>query len=193
MSDRAIQIAALVGSLRKGSINRQLAQVAADNAPDGVQITIIDDLGTLPFYSEDTDHAPDSTEGVLDAGVGRLRGRVADADAVLLVTPEYNGTIPAALKNAIDWLSRPYGDGAISGKPVGVIGAALGQYAGTWSREDTRKSAGVAGGRVVEDIDVGIQSSTLGEAGVTDPAVVEQVVAAVERLAREVRDATVPA
>ncbi|NED60001.1 NAD(P)H-dependent oxidoreductase, partial [Streptomyces sp. SID10244] len=119
-------------------------------------------------------------------GVATLRETVGAADAVLLVTPEYNGTIPAVLKNAIDWLSRPYGAGAVSGKPIGVIGAALGRFAGTWSREDTRKSVGVAGGRVIEDVEVGVQTSTLGEHGVAAAEVVEQVVVAVNRLVDEV-------
>ena len=189
MSERNVEIAALVGSLRTGSINRQLAQVAVDNAPQGVRVTIVEGLGELPFYSED--HDPSIEQGAtLPAGVAALRESVGAVDAVLLITPEYNGTIPAVLKNAIDWLSRPYGAGAVSGKPVGVIGAALGRYAGTWSREDTRKSVGIAGGRVIEDVEVGVQTSTLGEQGVADPDLVGQVVAAVNRLVDEV---TVPA
>ncbi|MFW0792597.1 NAD(P)H-dependent oxidoreductase [Gordonia sp. CPCC 205515] len=180
MTERTVQIAVLVGSLRKASINRELAQVAIDNAPAGVTVRIVDGLAALPFYNEDDD------QGAVHQGVATVRDEIAAADAVLLVTPEYNGTLPAVLKNAIDWLSRPYGAGAMTGKPVGVIGAALGQYAGTWSRQDTRKSVGIAGGRVIEDVEVGIATATLGEHGVSDPAVVEQVVAAVERLVSEV-------
>ncbi|MDL9935647.1 NAD(P)H-dependent oxidoreductase [Gordonia sp. ABSL1-1] len=185
MSERVVELVALVGSLREASINRQLAQLAADRAPAGVHVTVVDYLGDLPFYSEDLD--PGSAPDVdLDAGVARLRGVVGSADGVLVVTPEYNGTIPAALKNAIDWLSRPYGNGALQGKPVGVIGAALGRYAGTWSREDTRKSVGIAGGRVIEEVDFGLQTSALGENGLADAAIVEPLVAAVARLATEV-------
>ena len=77
---------------------------------------------------------------------------------VLVVTPEYNGTIPAVLKNAIDWLSRPYGAGALNGKPLAVIGSALGQYGGVWAHDDTRKSFGIAGARVIEDITVSVPS-----------------------------------
>ncbi|MGV9713519.1 NAD(P)H-dependent oxidoreductase [Gordonia sp. NPDC003424] len=185
MTERTMEIAVLVGSLRKASINRQLAEVAVANAPSGVNVRIVEGLGALPFYNEDDDPSADSG-AALPAGVAELREQVGGADAVLLVTPEYNGTIPAVLKNAIDWLSRPYGAGALSGKPVGVIGAALGRFAGTWSREDSRKSVGIAGGRVIEEIEVGIATGTLGEAGVTDAAVVEQVVSAVERLVAEV-------
>lgn len=180
MTDSTVHIAVLVGSLRKASINRELAQAAVDNAPAGVTLRIVEGLGALSFYNEDDD------QGTVAEGVAALRDEVAAADAVLLVTPEYNGTLPAVLKNAIDWLSRPYGAGAMTGKPVGVIGAALGRYAGTWSRQDTRKSAGIAGGRIIEDVEVGIATATLGEHGVGDPAVVEQIVTAVERLVAEV-------
>ncbi|MBD0859755.1 NAD(P)H-dependent oxidoreductase [Gordonia sp. zg691] len=181
MSERVVELVALVGSLRAGSVNRQLAHVAADNAPAGVRITVVDDLGALPFYSEDLD-----VEGQLDSNVTALREVVGAADGVLIATPEYNGTMPAALKNAIDWLSRPYGVGALTGKPVAVLSAGLGQYGGLWTREDTRKSVGIAGGRAIEDADLGLQITALPEAGIEDPAVVEKVVASVRRLVDEV-------
>lgn len=170
----------LVGSLRAASINRQLAELAVETAPAGVALELFDRLGELPFYNEDLD-----TDDVAEPVVA-LREAAARAGAALVITPEYNGTIPGVLKNAIDWLSRPYGTGAIKGKPVGVIGAALGQYAGTWSRTETRKSVGIAGGQVIEEVEVGINSSKLGEQGVSAPEVVEQVVGAVSRLAGEV-------
>lgn len=184
---RNAHIAVLVGSLRQASINRQLAQVAVDNAPEGVAVTIVEGLGALPFYNEDNDPAtPDGQGATLDAAVVAAREAVRSADAVLIVTPEYNGTIPAVLKNAIDWLSRPYGAGALTGKPVGVIGAALGRFGGKWSREDTRKAVGVAGGRVVEEIEVGITTGDLTEHGVHHADVVAQVLIAVARLADDV-------
>jgi NAD(P)H-dependent FMN reductase len=74
------------------------------------------------------------------AAADRLRAEVQSADALLLVTPEYNGTMSAALKNAIDWISRPFGAGAITGKPVAVIGTSHGQYGGVWARTTTRAS-----------------------------------------------------
>ncbi len=180
-------IAVLVGSLRSASLNRQLAEVARDNAPAGITLTIVDGLGDLPFYNEDIDPAtPDGQGATLPESVARVRAVVADADAVLVITPEYNGSIPAVLKNAIDWLSRPYGAGAIKEKPVGVVGAALGRFGGKWSREDTRKSLGVAGARVVEDIEVGVTTGDLDDAGVSHPEIVTQVVDAVNQLAGEI-------
>lgn len=88
--------------------------------------------------------------------VVRLRTVAAAADAALVVTPEYNGTIPAVLKNAIDWLSRPYGSGALQGKPVVVIGAAAGQYGGVWAQDEARKSFGIAGTRVIDSVKLSI-------------------------------------
>ena len=83
------------------------------------------------------------------------------SDAVLVVTPEYNASIPGVLKNAIDWLSRPYGKGALKGKPLAVIGASLGSYGGTWAHDETRKSFAIAGPRVVDSIKLSVPLKTL--------------------------------
>ncbi|MEU4810895.1 NAD(P)H-dependent oxidoreductase [Nocardia fluminea] len=139
------RILTLVGSLRAGSINRRLAEAAAQTAPAGVGITIYEGLGEIPFYNEDLD-----VPGAVPAQAEALRAAVGAADAVLLVTPEYNGTLPAVLKNAIDWASRPYGAGAIKGKPVAVVSASISPNAAAWAHGDTVKSVGVAGGVVVE-------------------------------------------
>jgi NAD(P)H-dependent FMN reductase len=139
-------IVALVGSLRRASVNRELARIAADNTPSGVALEYYAGLEKLPFYNEDLDLDP------ADAEVARVRAAVGNADAVLIFTPEYNGTIPAVLKNAIDWLSRPYGSGALTGKPVGVISAAPTAFGAKWSHEHTSRAVGIAGGRLVEDV-----------------------------------------
>ncbi len=81
----------------------------------------------------------------MPAPVGRLRDQVGAADRVLAITPEYNGTMPAVLNNAIDWLSRPYGASALSGKPFAALGATPTRFGGKWSHEDARRSATVAG------------------------------------------------
>lgn len=150
-----IKVLALVGSLRAASINRQLAELAAESAPEGVTVTVYDGLGDLPFYNEDldTEDAP--------AAVVALRAAAAEADAALVVTPEYNGSIPGVLKNAIDWVSRPYGGGALKDKPLAVIGAALGQYGGVWAHDETRKSFGIAGPRVVESVKLSLPTTAL--------------------------------
>ena len=154
MSD--IKVLTLVGSLRSASINRQIAELATESAPDGVAVTIFEGLGDLPFYNEDIDNEAD-----VPAAVTALRAAAADADAALVVTPEYNGSYPAVIKNAIDWLSRPFGDGALKGKPLAVIGGSFGQYGGVWSHDDTRKSFGIAGPTVVETIKLSIPFKTL--------------------------------
>ena len=151
-----IKVLALVGSLRAASINRQIAELATEAAPDGVAVTIFEGLGDLPFYNEDIDNDAD-----VPATVTALRAAAADADAALVVTPEYNGSIPAVIKNAIDWLSRPFGDSALKGKPLAVIGGAYGQYGGVWAHEETRKSFGIAGPRVVESIKLSVPFGSL--------------------------------
>ncbi|MDP2772219.1 MAG: NAD(P)H-dependent oxidoreductase [Nocardioides sp.] len=144
MTQTNTRIVALVGSLRADSLNRRIAEALRDQAPEGVVIEIAQDLETLPFYNEDLD-ASDTPAAAL-----ALRDLVGGADAVLAVTPEYNGTMPAVLNNAIDWLSRPYGVAALSGKPFGVVGATPTPYGGKWAHADAVRSAGVAGAVVVD-------------------------------------------
>lgn len=156
----AIKILALVGSLRAASINRQIAELAAVVASDGVSVALFEGLGDLPFYNEEIDDAMNADAPPL-APVAALRAAAADADAALVVTPEYNGSIPAVVKNAIDWLSRPFGDGALKGKPLAVIGGSFGQYGGVWAHDETRKSFGIAGARVVDSIKLSVPFKTL--------------------------------
>ena len=176
-----ITVLALVGSLRTASINRQLAGLAAQSAPDGVTVVVYDGLGDLPFYNEDIDTAD------APAAVSALRTAAAGADAVLVVTPEYNGSIPGVLKNAIDWLSRPWGDSALKDKPLAVIGTALGRYGGAWAHDETRKSFGIAGARVVESISLSLPAGPLdGKHPREDAAVVAAVREALATLVAEV-------
>ncbi|MEU2030280.1 NAD(P)H-dependent oxidoreductase [Nocardia amamiensis] len=139
------RILALVGSLRAASVNRQLAEAAAQTAPEGVEVTLYEGLADIPFYNEDID-----VPGSVPAAAQALRDAVAEADGLLLVTPEYNGTLSAVLKNAIDWTSRPYGAGAITGKPAAVVSASISPNAAQWAHGDAVKALGVAGAKVVE-------------------------------------------
>ncbi|MFV2121512.1 NAD(P)H-dependent oxidoreductase [Streptomyces sp. Act-28] len=148
------RILALVGSLRAGSHNRQLAEAAAGLAPEGVTVELYEGLADLPFYNEDID-----TVAGVPVAAARLRAAAAEADALLLFTPEYNGTMPAVLKNAIDWLSRPSGAGALPEKPVAVVGTAFGQYGGVWAQTEARKALGVAGARVLEGVEFAVPGS----------------------------------
>ncbi|MEU6800441.1 NAD(P)H-dependent oxidoreductase [Streptomyces neyagawaensis] len=152
----SVRILALVGSLRAGSHNRQLAEAAVKHAPEGVEIELYEGLADVPFYNEDID-----TEAALPATAARLREAAGQADGFLLFSPEYNGTIPAVLKNAIDWLSRPYGAGSFTGKPVAVVGTAFGQFGGVWAQDETRKAVGIAGATVLEDAKLSIPGSVV--------------------------------
>lgn len=165
----------LVGSLRTDSLNRRIAEKLRELAPADVTVEIAENLHALPFYNEDLDGED------VPAAAATLRDQVKRADRVLAVTPEYNGTMPAVLNNAIDWLSRPYGVGALKGKPFGVIGATPTPYGGKWAHEDTRRSAGVAGAVVVEDVTV--SQSALEVDVLNDPEVLERLVGAVRTLA----------
>ncbi|HJL15169.1 MAG TPA: NADPH-dependent FMN reductase [Sandaracinaceae bacterium LLY-WYZ-13_1] len=121
----------IAGSLRAGSLNRKLLQAATERTPDGVTLEI-GSIAGIPLYDGDAER----DEGV-PAPVEALKDRIAAADGLLLVTPEYNQSIPGVFKNAIDWCSRPPKDIArvFAGKPVGVIGATPGR-GGTRAAQD---------------------------------------------------------
>jgi len=140
-------VTVLVGSLRADSANRKLAETLPSLAPEGVELRIAENLDQLPFYNEDLDGANAPAAAVA------LRQQVAESDRLLVVTPEYNATIPAVVNNAIDWLSRPYGTGAIVGKPFGAIGVTPTPYGGKWAHDDARRSAKIAGAHIVEAVD----------------------------------------
>jgi chromate reductase len=113
-----MKILGIAGSLREGSYNRAALRAAQTLAPERVTIETFDIKG-LPGFSQDDETNP-------PAQVVELKQRIRDADAILLVTPEYNYSVPGVLKNAIDWASRPYGDSAWSRKPVAIMGASVG-------------------------------------------------------------------
>ncbi len=174
----ATTVLTLVGSLRQGSTNQQLAEATVANAPEGVEVNLYAGIENIPFYNEDID-----IEGQVPAAAAALREAAGAADALLLVSPEYNGTMPAVLKNAIDWLSRPFGAGALSGKPAAVIGTAYGQFGGVWAQDEARKAVGIAGATVLEDLKLSIPGSLVRFAEThpkDDAEVVGQVAAVLE-------------
>lgn len=121
MTDRFTRITAIPGSLRRESYNRSFAEAAATLAPAGMEITVHDSLDTVPVFNEDLEHPP-------PAGVARLRDAIASSDGLLIVTPEYNQSVPGVVKNAIDWLSRSDGPDGLMGKPVAVTGVTTGPW-----------------------------------------------------------------
>jgi chromate reductase len=113
-----ITILGIAGSLRQASYNRAALRAAERLVPEGARLDIFDLAGIPPFNQDDERNPP--------ARVAELKRSIRAADAILLVTPEYNYSFPGVLKNAIDWASRPYGDNAWDGKPVAVMGASAG-------------------------------------------------------------------
>ncbi|MBI5310639.1 MAG: NAD(P)H-dependent oxidoreductase [Actinobacteria bacterium] len=140
-----IRVLGIVGSLRGGSHNARLMEVARRALPADAVLETWGGLGDLPHYNEDID-----TPETAGHAAGDLRAAIASADVLLLVTPEYNGTIPGVLKNAVDWASRPAGVGALKGKPAAAIGSSTGQFGGVWAQADLRRSLGIAGARVID-------------------------------------------
>jgi len=142
-----LRILAVSGSLRASSHNTSLLRAAADAAPAGVEVDLFDPAGIadLPLYDQDLD------AGDVPASVTRLREAWAAADAILFATPEFNGSVPGGLKNAVDWASRPRLEAALTGKTVAVVGASPGQFGAMWAQADLRKILGIAGARVVGD------------------------------------------
>jgi chromate reductase, NAD(P)H dehydrogenase (quinone) len=115
---RPIQIIGIAGSLRRSSYNRAVLRAAAQLLPQDVTLDIFE-LDGIPGFNQDEEQNPPDK-------VAELKKRIRAAEAVLIVTPEYNYSVPGVLKNAIDWASRPYGDSAWSGKPVAIMGASIG-------------------------------------------------------------------
>ena len=138
-----MQILGISGSLRAGSLNTQLLRLAAEELPEGVELELYDDLASIPPFDQDlVDLAPDQVE--------RLKEAVAEADAILVATPEFNGSIPGQLKNAIDWVSRPLADNPARGKPAAVIGASTSSFGGIWAQRELKKVLGILGTRVLD-------------------------------------------
>ena len=138
-----IRILGISGSLRSGSHNTALLQAAALTLPSGAELEVFDGLRDLPPYDADFDVEP------ADPAVARLRAAIADADGILISTPEFNGSIPGALKNALDWASRPFPDNVLRDKPVAVIGASTGIFGAVWAQAHLRKALEIAGARVL--------------------------------------------
>jgi chromate reductase len=185
-----MRILAISGSLRKASHNTALLRAAAELAPAGVEVVFYEGLDRLPHYNEDHDTADPHGE------VQRLREAIAAADLVLISTPEYNGSVPGHLKTAVDWASRPFGQGsALWGKPVAVIGASVTDYGAVWAQDHLRKSLGLAGARVL-DAELAVPKAPDRFAGpngeLTDPETRERLAELLEGLVAH-RPATAPA
>jgi chromate reductase len=165
------KVLAISGSLRRLSYNGGLLRAAAEHAPEGVEVEILDDLESLEPYNEDREN--DRPESAV-----ALMARIRDADALLISTPEYNTSMPGQLKHLIDWGSRPYGpEAALYGKPVAVIGASQTDYGAMWAQDQVRKGLGIAGARV-SDVELSVaraQEKFDENSNLTDEETLEQI------------------
>lgn len=151
----------LSGSLRAGSYNSRLLDVAAESLPDGATLLRYDGLRDIPPYEEDAEALP---------SVVALRDAISAADAVLIATPEYNSSIPGHLKNVLDWASRPFPDNSLKGKPVAVVGASVGLFGAVWAQAELRKVLGAIGAKVLDaELPVGQANEAFTETGLADP------------------------
>jgi len=141
-----MRVLGLSGSLRRGSHNRALLRAAAAALPPDVELVVWDRLAELPAYDEDLDAASVRAPEPVRA----LREAIAEADALLIATPEYNASLPGALKNALDWASRPHATNPLRGKPAAVIGASTGLFGAVWAQAEARKVLKTIGARVLE-------------------------------------------
>jgi len=127
-----VKIFAFAGSLRKGSYNKSLLRAAQELVPEGAELETFD-LEGMPLFNQDTENHPPEK-------VKEFKAKIKAADAILIVTPEYNYSIPGVLKNAIDNASRPYGDNAFDGKPVAIMGASVGMLGTARAQYHLRQS-----------------------------------------------------
>jgi chromate reductase, NAD(P)H dehydrogenase (quinone) len=162
-----MRVLGISGSLRRDSHNATLLRAAGKLVEEqGAEFEVFDGLKAIPPYDEDDD------VGSGPAPVARFRQAIADADAVLFATPEYNSSIPGALKNAVDWASRPLATSPFRNKPVAVIGASTGMFGAVWAQAELRKVLAATGARVSEvELAVGHADEHLDPTGgLVDPA-----------------------
>ena len=166
-----MRILAVSGSLRDASHNTRLLREASELLGPDAEFELYDALKAVPPYDEDDD----VDDG--PAGAAHSRAALADADAVLFATPEYNSSVPGQLKNALDWASRPLATNPLRNKPVGVMGASNGAFGAVWAQAELRKVLAAMGARVVgSEVPVGRAQARLDESGrLLDPDLEERV------------------
>jgi chromate reductase len=180
-----MHVLGISGSLRSGSYNTKLLQVAGEMfEARGVEFELYEGLKPVPPYDEDDD------VGEGPEAAAALRAAVSKADAVFFSTPEYNSSIPGQLKNAVDWLSRPAGAGALANKPVAVVGASTGMFGAVWAQAELRKVLAAAGARVAEgEVALGHADTRFDEQGeLSDANLAEELTAVVDSLMAEAEE-----
>ena len=176
-----MEILGIAGSLRRGSHNRRLLRAAGDALPPGVVLVEWDGLRGIPAFDEDLEESPPpAVRDFLDA--------IEAADALLVATPEYNASVPGALKNALDWASRPFPDNVLRKKPSAVIGASTGLFGAVWAQAEVRKALKASGAHVLDsELPVGMADGAFEEDGsLVDPELATRLADLVGDLVREV-------
>jgi len=154
-----MRVLGISGSLRRDSHNTRLLTAVGSMLPHGVELQTFDELAAIPPFSEDDEQSIPPT-------VTALKAAIAGADAVLIATPEYNGSLPGQLKNALDWVSRPIADNPLLGKPAAVLGASTGLFGAVWAQAELRKVLATIGAQVVDrELPIGQAEDALGEDG----------------------------
>lgn len=159
-----MKILGIAGSLRRDSHNRKLLHLASNMLPQGAALVEWDGLSGLPHFNQDFESNPGEA-------VEAFRKAIADADAVLISTPEYNASVPGTLKNALDWASRPFPDNVLRDKPCVVIGASTSLFGAVWSQAEIRKALAASGANVLEsELPIGMADSAFtADGGLVDP------------------------
>jgi len=162
-----MRVLGISGSLRRDSHNTALLRAAGALLPPGAELELWEELKAVPPYDADDDQGPDSRVESLRS----LADAIDAADVVLFATPEYNHSIPGALKNALDWLSRPLAQSPLRNKPVAVVGASTGLFGAVWAQAELRKVLHAIGARVIDrELPVGLAADAFSEQGrLTDP------------------------
>jgi chromate reductase len=178
-----MKVLGLSGSLRRESHNTQLLLAAARLFPADTEFEFFARLKEIPHYDEDDEPRPN------DAVVA-LRAAIDEADAVLIATPEYNGTLPGHLKTAIDWASRPRETAALKNKPVAVIGGSTGMFGAVWAQADARKALSSAGARVIDDEAAvpAVHEHLSGDGAITEADVTDRLEAVLTQLVDAVHE-----
>ena len=184
-----MRVLAISGSLRSESNSTALLRALREEAPEGVDVEVWQGLKEIPPYDADDDVAPGP-----DA-VEAFRELIREVDAVFFATPEYNSSVPGALKNALDWASRPLATNAFRNKPVAVIGSSAGAFGGVWAAAELRKVLAAMSARVTEaELTVGHAHEKFGDDGLlADDEVREGLREALGTLLAEVSPALVAA
>jgi chromate reductase, NAD(P)H dehydrogenase (quinone) len=182
-----MRVLGISGSLRRESYNTALLRHAGELfEAKGAEFEIYEALRDVPPFDEDDEVFPAEA-------VTRLRGAIRDADAVFFTTPEYNSSIPGALKNALDWVSRPFATNPMRNKPVAVVGASAGAFGAVWAQAELRKVLATMGARVAEgEVAVGHAMDRFDEDGrLNEPNLAEELHEVATTLLAEIQPAVV--